>query len=473
LTKKKFYVVLLFLAAFLPFFPNLRDFFVGDDFCLIDQSRNISWNSLAVPGFASYFRPLALVVYHLIGSFFGLNPIGFHLISIFFHSFNVILLFFFIRLLTDKATLALLTSLAFAWHFAHAEAVIWISSLNELLVVTFGLLYLMGLFISGEFRKPLIYGATLLFLALALISKESAIVLPFVAIGLLFLGSSRQIIKKIFLFALPILLTLGMILLRSFLGAAMPTWTPGMQGAISLSPVFVLSNYAHFLIGLFVPLRLFFDLTDFSGYERMALLFTGDSLLTPILFAVLFIGLIIVILLVVILRPGKVFWLGVYWVICALLPYVFFSGKGERFLYLASAGASLMTGALLFSLLEKRRILGTVLVILLFGFSLGVCYERGRWWTRAGQVTSGVLEELKETLSSDSLFVLVDVPKRIHGAYVFTNCIGPAVRLFVPGFSGEVLLVDREDLTSVISSNPDAEILFWSLGGLSKAGKFK
>lgn len=471
--RKKFFVVPLVLAAFLPFFPNIRDFFVGDDFCLIEQSRNVSWSSLAVPGFASYFRPLALVVYHLVGKILGLNPMGFHLISIFFHSVNAILLFLLIRQLTDKTTLALLTSLCFAWHFAHAEAVIWISSLNELLVVTFGLLYLMGLFISGEVRKPLIYGVTLLFLTLALVSKENAIILPFLSIGLLFFGSFRKLIRRAFLFTFPIILTLGMILLRSFLGAAMPTLTSGKQGSISLSPVFVLSNYIHFLTGLFVPLRLFYDLTDYSSYERMTLLTTGGSVSTPVLFVALFIGLLFVMLMVVILRPGKAFWLGAYWVICALLPYVFFSGKGERFLYLASAGASIMIGALLFSLLEKRRILGTVLAILLFGFSLGVCYERGRWWTQAGQVTSGVLEEIEKDIPSNSLFVLVNVPKRIHGAYVFTNCIGPAIRLFVPGFSGEVLLADRDELTSVINSNPDAEVVFWTPGGLSKAGKIK
>ena len=98
--KKGLLWVCLIAASLLSFLPNLRDFFVGDDFCLLEQSRTLSGSLLLTPGFAAYFRPLPLICYHLLVKMAGLQPFGFHLTSLLIHLMNVFLLYAFILNLT-------------------------------------------------------------------------------------------------------------------------------------------------------------------------------------------------------------------------------------------------------------------------------------------------------------------------------------------------------------------------------------
>ena len=155
-----------------------------------------------------------------------------------------------------------LAGLGFSSHFAHVEAVVWISSLNEVLASSFGLLFLWSFWksIGGKSRWEIPYSASLFLLVLAIFSKESMVILPLLAmvLALLYVNEDRK--KSLWLLGPHLLLILGYIFLRLSLGAAMPTLAPGKQGAFSLSPVSVLSNYGHFLINLLLPIRFIFDL---------------------------------------------------------------------------------------------------------------------------------------------------------------------------------------------------------------------
>lgn len=464
--------IVLAVAALFPFLPNARDFFVGDDFCLLTQSRQLTWSALFAPGFASFFRPVPLVLYHLFGKLFGLEPLGYHLVNLLLHLLNVLLLYQVILSITERKAVAFLAAWGFAWHFAHAEAVIWISSQNELLVAAFGFLFLWGYWLSLE-RKAgwgWVYAASLLGLTMALVSKESAVALPWIAAGLV-LFYRRKNKGQVLLWLGPhLLLVVGFILLRGFLGAAMPTFIPGRQGAVSLSPLDVLSNYGHFLVGLFFPLRFIFDFTGYEAYDRLALWGPGLNPLNLVLLLSLVFFVVLLLLVVWFLRPGREVWAGGVWIVAVLLPYVFFAGKGERFLYLASGGAALLLAALLAALIERRRKLGMMISVLLFCLSLGICYERGRWWTRAADVSESVLGELHRIPPSGQEVFLVNVPHRVHGAFVFTTCIGSAAHLFVPDLCREIHLVEWDEVREVQRVHPQAEFFCWQAGRLVPNG---
>jgi len=461
------------VASLLSFLLNLRDFFVGDDFCLLEQSRNLSGPLLLTPGFAAYFRPIPLICYHLLGKIVGLQPFGFHLTSLLIHLMNVFLLYSFILNLTRDKMVSALAGLGFSSHFAHVEAVVWISSLNEVLASSFGLLFLWSFWksIRGKFQWGISYTASFVFLVMALFTKESMVILPLLAVVLTLLYINEDRKKSLWLLGPHLLLILGYIFLRLSLGAAMPTLAPGKQGAFSLSPVPVLSNYGHFLISLLLPIRFIFDLSGYAAYEHLAFLNPARGPLLIALVAALLVVILLLILLGKSLRAGKALWAGGLWTLVALLPYVFFTGKGERFLYFASAGTSLIFASLLCALIGKRKILGTAFVVLFFILGMGIRFERGRWWSRAAEVSQAVLSDLKAVSPSGPALLLLDVPSRIHGAFVFTTCLGSAVHLFVPSCSRSVLLVNRDELAEIKRSQPEAEVFIWKENHLVKAGE--
>ena len=463
----------LIVPTLLSFLPNLHDFYVGDDFCLLEQSRTLSGPLLLTPGFAAYFRPIPLVCYHLLGKTFALQPFGFHLTSLLIHLLNVFLLYSFILNLTRDKMVSALAGLGFSSHFAHVEAVVWISSLNEVLASCFGLLFLWSFWksIEGKSRWGIPYSASLFLLVLAIFSKESMVILPWLAmvLALLYVNEDRK--KSLWLLGPHLLLILGYIYLRLSLGAAMPTLAPGKQGAFFLSPVSVLSNYGHFLISLLLPIRFIFDLSGYAAYEHLAILNPARGRLLIALVAALLVVILLLILLGKSLRAGKALWAGGLWTLVALLPYVFFTGKGERFLYFASAGTSLIFGSLLCALIRKRKILGTAFVVLFFILGMGIRLERGRWWSQAAEVSRTVLTDLKAVSPSGPAILLIDVPSRIHGAFVFTTCIGSAVHLFVPNCSRPVFLVNRDELAEIKRSQPEAEVFIWKENHLVKAGE--
>ncbi len=157
----------------------------------------------------------------------------------------------------------------------------------------------------------------------------------------------------------------------------------------------------------------------------------------------------------------------------ALLPYVFFSGKGQRFLYFASGGIALMAASLLGPMVIKRRTIGVTLAILLFVFGLLIRLERGRWWIQAGEVSRKILMDIKALPACGPPLLLVDIPARIHGAYAVSPCIGSGVHLFIRDFAREVLLVEREELKEALRLHPDGEIYVWREGRLMAEGRSK
>src|SRR5216683_8444719 len=126
-----------------------------------------------------HWHPLTWLLHMAQFHFFGLEPAGYHLTSLFLHGLNVVLLF----LLLQKATGALWESAfvaaLFAVHPLNVETVAWLAATNGALSTFFGLLALAayGWYASKPDWKR--YLAVLAFFALSLMAKAMFIVLPF------------------------------------------------------------------------------------------------------------------------------------------------------------------------------------------------------------------------------------------------------------------------------------------------------
>jgi len=135
-------------------------------------------------GEASY-RPVATLTYFIDYSLWKLNPLGYHLVNILLHICNAILIFVLLEIITKKRILAFMASLLFALHPVNGEAVNSVSFREDPLVLFFFLFALLFYIISQAHQGKKKWSNVLLslfFFFLALFSKETAVVLPFILI---------------------------------------------------------------------------------------------------------------------------------------------------------------------------------------------------------------------------------------------------------------------------------------------------
>lgn len=175
----------------LVYLPSLRFGFVLDDYWQLIENQLIqSWRF--VPGYfaghvwqnlgdkvpANYYRPLDFVWFRLVDALAGSNPVGWHLAAILLHVLATFLAYCVARRVTGRPLAAAAAGLLFGIHPMRHEVVGWVSGSTESLCAAFCfgafLCYLVWRERSGApwmIASGALYGA-------ALLSKESAILLP-------------------------------------------------------------------------------------------------------------------------------------------------------------------------------------------------------------------------------------------------------------------------------------------------------
>ncbi len=141
----------------------------------------------------SYYRPLVTLSFMLDAQIGGNAPFIYHLTNVILHLLVACLLFLFLLRLRYPKELALFFSLIFAIHPVLNQAVAWIPGRNDSLLTIFVLLSFIA-FLNFLDKSRLAYFWHLLFFALALFTKETAVMLPLLCI--LYLKIINQ--KKLF-----------------------------------------------------------------------------------------------------------------------------------------------------------------------------------------------------------------------------------------------------------------------------------
>lgn len=196
-----------------PLFWDDTDWIINNSFVHSFSWENVqNWftkNTLAGIGLKSnYYRPFLFFTFafnYLLG---GIKPVGYHLISNLLHISNSLLIFALLFSIFKKRFIALGVSLLWLVHPLQTEAVTYISGRGDPLHVFF-MLTALWLFLKAEINKQ---GwshwrriVSLLLLVLALLSRETAIIFPFLALvfymafisGETFWRSIRQGLGKI------------------------------------------------------------------------------------------------------------------------------------------------------------------------------------------------------------------------------------------------------------------------------------
>ncbi|MFH1664663.1 MAG: tetratricopeptide repeat protein [Candidatus Omnitrophota bacterium] len=193
--KKIAVVFLLFTAVGSGlYFVTLKSPFLMDDIAQIVENPDIKNfddpGMLFKKGFLplshagqkdQWYRPLQALSYMGDYKLWHLNAAGYHATCIALHILNAFLVFSFLRILSRDWFVSVLSGLIFLVHPVNTEAVNYISSRGDPMLVFFILPGLMCWGAALEKKNGFAYICALLFFALALLCKETAVIFPVLA----------------------------------------------------------------------------------------------------------------------------------------------------------------------------------------------------------------------------------------------------------------------------------------------------
>ena len=189
--------LLAFLVAiFVFYFPALSGGFIWDDVIFAEEKNTHSWSGLWSIWFApsesareAHYWPATYASFWLQHKLFGLNPLGYHIVSCLLYFINVVLIW---RLLLKlEVPGAWVISMVFAVHPLHVESVAWLIQQKDLLSALF---YLGAVHVWLRFRESSnlkTYALALSLYALGLLSKSIVVTLPVAFLVLLWWKEGR------------------------------------------------------------------------------------------------------------------------------------------------------------------------------------------------------------------------------------------------------------------------------------------
>lgn len=184
-------LVLALALTALAYLNTLRFQFVYDDLPQIVNNPQVhSWQY--VPRFftshvwsqysriGNYYRPLFQLWLLLGYSVFGLNPFGWHLLTLLMHIAVTAMVYLLARRVTGDRLTAAVATVIFGLHPTHIETVAWISGVTDSLLGVFFIGSVLAYIRAREAasRRVMWTALSVAWFALAILAKETGIVLP-------------------------------------------------------------------------------------------------------------------------------------------------------------------------------------------------------------------------------------------------------------------------------------------------------
>ena len=358
------YILIIILAGIAAYLTSFQNNFVWDDIGLISINPYIkSWKHIG-DIFASFlhhkigeggifYRPIVSLSFLIDYSMWKENPVGYHLTNLLFHILNAILLYKIIFALFKKGKIALFTSLLFAVHPIHTEAVTYISGRADPIAALF-LLSSLLLFITyapqNKFWGML---CAVVFYILALFTKEYAIIfiLLLATYGFCF---KPKIKLRYYLIFLAISLIYGLIrlaLLNNEAGVFLFKQNMNMSHLLLVAS----RSFAEYLSLLLFPINLHYQRALHMPHS----IFSTYGILSIFVFLTF-------ILFVIVFRKKKPVLFGSIWFMICLIPYQsslqLNAEVTEHWLYFPSIGLFLIISSFLtFSIrnVKHKHVLNT------------------------------------------------------------------------------------------------------------------
>ncbi len=380
--------IALVAFALVLYLPALRLGFLSDDFALSDlAARNqffgLSW---------SFLRPLPLLIYRIVGA----HPIALHAIIVVLHGVNAALVVRLAGVFGLSPRQAAAAGLLFLTFPANLEAVAWCAGVQDVLM-TAGVLTAV---VAASLSTAVL---SLVAVALSLLSKETAVASP-----ILIWLSNRDRWRT----AAAALAVAG----------AYSVWRvatrPLAEGYAATPSSYTLKEL---LVRPFATLTVPFRSMQINDARWL--------------------GIVLVCGLVILVCRAAWLWRGdrpqlilagslALWVLVSIAPvYSMFdvSGtlQGSRYVYLATAGWSILLAALL---MPSPSRLGLALVVAVCAIGIAGVRLNFAPWELAAKMRDDVLASVANAKASGCASVWIrNVPDSVQGAYVFRNGLAEAI----------------------------------------------
>jgi protein O-mannosyl-transferase len=382
--KWRYYIALtvILLLSYIAYSSIIKNDFVWDDTKYIvnnEHNKDMSWNGITTifTDFNSHnYAPITDLINGVQVSISGLSPKAFHSGSLLFHLINIVLVFWFIRILSGNWNLAAVSALLFGIHPVQVESVAWASGGSTLYFTAFflGSLIAYLYFLETDHKKYLFW--SLGFFILSLLSKAMAVMLP-VVLMLIDYYKNRKISKKVLLekipfFILSLVIGLVSIMLRNQQGVT-ERFT---EFSVAHRFVFACYGFITYLDKLILPL----NLSAFYAYPINA-----ENIPVFYYFYVLFF-LALVAVIIYSLRFSKkvLFGVGFFAITLFTVSQLFPVGgtiMADRYIYLSSIGIFYLAGEGFILLWSKKLKLVTVILLSTFSIFYSVkTYARCGVW---------------------------------------------------------------------------------------------
>ena len=387
------------LAVYWP--VHNHQFVDYDDDVYVTDNPNIqsglNWQSVKwalTTSYFSYWHPLTWLSHTLDWQLFGGNPGPQHLVNVFLHTANSLLLFIVLNRMTKRMWPSVFIAGLFALHPLNVESVAWIAERKNILSTLFWLLTMLAYVRYTECPSPGRYVITLIFFEMGLMSKPMLVTLPFVLLLLDYWPLGRfsiswRLIRNLILEKMPFVLLAGVSCVITFInqqkGGAMAMVAIPFKERMANAAI----SYLTYICKMFWPQNLAvfypFDLYRFAFWQ---------------------VGMCVLLLLVIsifVIRFGRnrrYLPVGWFWFVVTLIPVIGLVQSGaqshaDRYTYIPYIGLFIVIAWGLPELLSKwpqRKIaLGLSMVMVLT--TLGICtHKQVSYWNNSFTLFSHALE---------------------------------------------------------------------------------
>ena len=407
----------IILAASLPYLSTAFNYFVNDDFGvvqLLSQKPPLyfprwfvtSWMDNIWGVTLDEIRPFPALSYQLAAAWGATSPVANHLTNIAFHAANALLVLAVARVVAGLSVVAsTVAALVFAVLPLHAESVAWITGRVD----TIPTLFFTGSFLTyacwrrGHAPSTLLYLCSILLFFCALFSKQNTITMV-AALFLYDLLVERRPIRASWSWLAPYvpfaILTIAYLLLRYELFGEVAREGQLTSQGLGLSRIFIGKHFQ----------RMFFggEVTRYpGGYIAAVVVTTGMWLLARTAGGAN-------------LRngPGLVLFFGPCWWLLGLAPLVVVGYESTRHVYLASMGWAILVGLAFHVIWHHRhptfRYAALIATAGLLGFyTVRLQAEVAEWNIRASVSQKMVADLEREALSiPEGSLLIVGAPIR-------------------------------------------------------------
>jgi protein O-mannosyl-transferase len=212
----------LALAAITVYWPaRNHDFINLDDDVYVTDNPNIqsglNWQSVKwalTTSYFSYWHPLTWLSHTLDWQLFGGKPGPQHLVNVFLHAANSLLLFIVLNRMTKRIWPSVFIAGLFALHPLNVESVAWIAERKNVLSTLFWFLTMLAYVRYSERPSPGRFIVAIVFFEMGLMSKPMLVTLPFVLLLLDYwplgrFSASWRLIRNLILEKVPFVLLAG------------------------------------------------------------------------------------------------------------------------------------------------------------------------------------------------------------------------------------------------------------------------